>query len=332
MFCYARCKLSRHASNCCACARTELAFMPETPSSQLRSETLDLIVDILKHPERHGDPFLVKFVTNSTRYKNGYMAISLLRSMVKELNKVPTGYIVHCALNDPDRLELSIDRTRVRLSKTFEDVQVLGQEIDPPAYVRKEVAIEEFQTADSQEEQQMMDTSNTVFKPFKPLFSSEKRASVLSVCFVNGKFYVDHLVDGRAPEDQPVMEIPQYDKPDILPLGQESMVSSGARCWNCGEEGHVFTACPEPRNQANIAEARKLFGKEDAISSGRFSEELAFQNRIAAMAPGRLSAALKDALQMSENDEPPYYPNMRRYGYPPGYYGAEEGEGKIAHS
>lgn len=37
------------------------------------------------------------------------------------------------------------------------------------------------------------------------------------------------------------------------------------------------------------------------------------------MEPGRLSQQLKEALGMSEMDEPPYYDRMRYYGYPPGY-------------
>lgn len=37
--------------------------------------------------------------------------------------------------------------------------------------------------------------------------------------------------------------------------------------------------------------------------------------------PGTLSAELKEALGMSSGDEPPYYPNMREHGYPPGYMG-----------
>jgi hypothetical protein len=37
------------------------------------------------------------------------------------------------------------------------------------------------------------------------------------------------------------------------------------------------------------------------------------------MEPGILSQKLKEALGMSEVDEPPYYDRMRYYGYPPGY-------------
>lgn len=37
---------------------------------------------------------------------------------------------------------------------------------------------------------------------------------------------------------------------------------------------------------------------------------------------------LKDALGILESeDEPPYYKRMRVYGYPPGYWGDNEGDG-----
>lgn len=304
--------------------------MPETTSGQLRSETLDLIVDILQHPEQHGDQFFVKFVNNASRYKQGYMAIGLLRSMVKELNKVPAEYIVHCALSHPDRVELSADCTRLRLANTFKDT-ILGRETDPYGFIVEHSDTEEIQEPKNRQEERPM-TGSEDMSSDKPIARDTNQTSssvpVIPVLFVNGRFYEDDQMNGRAPNDEPAAEV-IYDKPEFAPLGQKNTRLKSNICWNCGQEGHAYTACPEPRNQNNIVEARELFGKESNTSYGRFFEELAFQNRIAAMAPGKLSSALRDALQIKEDEEPPYYSNMKRYGYPPGYYGAEEGEGKL---
>ena len=61
----------------------------------------------------------------------------------------------------------------------------------------------------------------------------------------------------------------------------------------------------------------------------RFHIEIERENMIDQLVPGKLSDDLKEALGMKgsgNEDIPPWYPLMRIFGYPPGYW-RYEGEG-----
>uniref|UniRef100_A0A6B2L473 PSP proline-rich domain-containing protein n=1 Tax=Arcella intermedia TaxID=1963864 RepID=A0A6B2L473_9EUKA len=84
------------------------------------------------------------------------------------------------------------------------------------------------------------------------------------------------------------------------------------KCFNC-EGGHALKNCPKPKDHEAIRKRRLEFemAKEKRCSETRYWEE-EFQ-------PGNLSQLLKDALGMKSNDKPPWYQNMLKNGYPPGY-------------
>lgn len=64
-----------------------------------------------------------------------------------------------------------------------------------------------------------------------------------------------------------------------------------------------------------------------STSSTRFFIDLGLREAISALQPGIISHNLQEALD-TEGSEPPYYRNMRAYGYPPGYLGYHGEDGK----
>lgn len=184
------------------------------PSVDTRNHVLTLITNVLTRPERYGDRFFVQIVRGA---KGGYVPITLLRSMVSDLNDIPAGYFQHCADKEPDRLELSIDRSKVRLPRQ-DDGTMDTQETDPYGYLASSTSDNDPTTVTNDNNHPT--TSSSRFQPYSPSFSTGK--SVLPVYFKDGKFYSDSEPDKEPHLDRPAMEVPPYDKLEIEPLGDDN--------------------------------------------------------------------------------------------------------------
>ncbi|KAI7880405.1 hypothetical protein K492DRAFT_162717 [Lichtheimia hyalospora FSU 10163] len=238
--------------------------------------------------------------------------------MVSDMNDIPAAYFQHCADKEPYRLELSIDRSKVRLPRE-DDGTLDNQETDPYGYLSTTSDDDNHATPISNDNHRNATLSDR-FQPYSPMFSTGK--SVLPVYFKNGKFYSDSEPDKEPHLDRPAMDVPPYDKLKIEPLGDDNGSSSkgGSVCFNCGDPDHALRDCPQPRDEQMIRERRK--NMKAPPSMGRFFVELELRNKIVHCAPGQLSTALQDALGMNGlHPDPPYYAKMREHGYPPGYWG-----------
>lgn len=201
-------------------------------SARIRNQVLTAITQVLLRPSDYGDRFFVQMVNADTQ---GFIPINLLTSMVSELKDVPVGYIEHCAHLEPHRLELNVERTKVRLPDPRFNVAEHGPETDPYGAIDREDS-RSASPADSATLSEMK--PSTYFRPYKITFlhtvgdiSSEdddndgeakdakNRLKVSPVCFDNGKFYVDAEPYKRVREDRPLMEVPPYDIADIAPFG-----------------------------------------------------------------------------------------------------------------
>ncbi|KAI9313398.1 hypothetical protein BX666DRAFT_1880223 [Dichotomocladium elegans] len=287
-------------------------------SEQLRHELLTRISQLLSRPEDNGDRFFAGIVRNA---KDGFVPITILRNMVAEFSDIPAGYFEHIADKEPDRLEISIDRTRVRIPRQDDDYNRVetnpyGLEYTPPC---------------EQEEQNFKLKQTTKkslhFQPYTPRFN--KKRLLHPVYYANGKFFADTEPEQQPRLDRPSMQVPPYYVPSVPPLGSSTLDATSRACWNCGKAGHSLEDCPEPRDPFSIREYKKK-SNQKKYTFGRFFVELELRNKVASLTPGRLSDALQDALGMNElHPEPPYYPKMREQGYPPGYWGSPVAQDSI---
>lgn len=189
------------------------------PSVDTRNHVLNLVTNVLTRPEKYGDRFFVQIVRGA---KDGYVPITLLRSMVSDLNDIPAGYFQHCADKEPDRLELSIDRSKVRLPRQ-DDGTMDTQETDPYGYLTSSTSDDDNPTtvsSDNNPPTSSSSSSSSRFQPYSPSFSTGR--SVLPVYFKDGKFYSDSEPDKEPHLDRPAMEVPPYDKLEIEPLGDDN--------------------------------------------------------------------------------------------------------------
>lgn len=189
------------------------------PSVDARNHVLNLVANVLTRPEKYGDRFFVQIVRGA---KEGYVPITLLRSMVSDLNDIPAGYFQHCADKEPDRLELSIDRSKVRLPRQ-DDGTMDTQETDPYGYLASSTSDDDDDdptTVSHDNNPPTTSSSSSRFQPYSPSFSTGR--SVLPVYFKDGKFYSDSEPDKEPHLDRPAMEVPPYDKLEIEPLGDDN--------------------------------------------------------------------------------------------------------------
>lgn len=67
-------------------------------------------------------------------------------------------------------------------------------------------------------------------------------------------------------------------------------------------------------------------------TSERYYTFVARQENMKNFEPGKLSAGLREALGITEYDDPPYYRSIRAFGFPPSYYGTLEDYGNLKKS
>ncbi|CAH7684404.1 hypothetical protein PPACK8108_LOCUS18586 [Phakopsora pachyrhizi] len=130
------------------------------------------------------------------------------------------------------------------------------------------------------------------------------------------------------------------------------------RCFNCGDPGHLFTGCPEPRNKSLIRLTKQIFqanknnGALDQSNSQQqlaqllslsteATEETLKRRRFLPLSfyPGIFSQALREAIfwdTFLSRDDPhcldperpmPWFQLMEKWGYPPGYAIGSGGNG-----
>ncbi|KZT39211.1 hypothetical protein SISSUDRAFT_1032763 [Sistotremastrum suecicum HHB10207 ss-3] len=148
--------------------------------------------------------------------------------------------------------------------------------------------------------------------------------------------FAEYSIDITPQETISSDDVILYDTSDYIPIGEETVsddadeVTDSRRCFNCGSPSHGVSSCPEPRNPELIALSRQMFQfYNDSTSSMRFHEGIGKQleklSFIDEFQPGRVQGyLLREALDLDEeqeiNEDYPWYYNMMRWGYPPGYY------------
>ncbi|CAG8534782.1 14569_t:CDS:2 [Ambispora leptoticha] len=148
-----------------------------------------------------------------------------------------------------------------------------------------------------------------------------------------------------------ISEIPEYERATDIVIGSlgesnqldadsntskdsDNFINNGKKCFNCGSTYHKFQMCPLPKDIETIGINREKYEEEnpsDNISNNtqftRYYLEIKKRSLIENFVPGTISDTLKDALGILDSgEEPPYYCNMRIFGYPPGYLGYEAGQ------
>ncbi|KAI8334863.1 hypothetical protein BD560DRAFT_440605 [Blakeslea trispora] len=253
-----------------------------------RQQTLDHLYNVLKTPEDYGDHFLVKIVDAP---KDGLVSLDLLRNMATVLNEYPSEYLAHCIpLDKQERFVWNSDFSRVGLKERAQ-----WFETDPYGFM--------------QQPDQIQDEAVSAVQP---------------VIYDDGRFYVDNEHTRNQIRHAPKQpRAYQYDLLDMEPLGKRQfddiyLPDTGAECFNCGSTEHKISQCPLPRNASRIGRKKREHHEAHARN---FFEALPSHS----FEPGKLSDTLKYALGILENEsEPPYYTNMRYFGYPPGYLKKED--------
>ncbi|CAK5265130.1 unnamed protein product [Mycena citricolor] len=147
--------------------------------------------------------------------------------------------------------------------------------------------------------------------------------------------------------------------PDRLPPDPYASSNTQPRCFNCGDQTHVLSACPHRRDAALVALSRQIYDFEHARGGAarslkEFAERLRKADWVAgphAFVPGRVSFELRRALRWRADGEEeeeqvggddvlddsdprcecdddgrdhPWLSNMALWGYPPGWVAVQD--------
>jgi hypothetical protein len=195
-----------------------------TASVSTRQELLDLLEDILRHPEKYGDRF---FLEAMKRSNDGMVLISFLHSLVMAIGNYPIEYIQHCIpLDTQSRFRLSLDQKKIGL---FDHPS--NAETDSFGFI-KQIENEEQGEANAETMEQDStestettgeDRSRTIYKPsiHSRLLETEKREALLPTIYHDGKFFID---DEHTKQHDPIEGTLkfEYDIPDMNPLGSKT--------------------------------------------------------------------------------------------------------------
>ena len=90
-------------------------------------------------------------------------------------------------------------------------------------------------------------------------------------------------------------------------------------CFNCLALNHRVTECPIKIDEERIRIHRQMFNSQSQQAldqSQLFSTRYTSKSGDGQIVPGRVSAQLREALGLRENQIPPFVYRMREYGYP----------------
>ncbi|KAI7898768.1 uncharacterized protein BX663DRAFT_523383 [Cokeromyces recurvatus] len=256
-------------------------------SISFRQDLLDNLYNVLKDPLKYGDKFLLQITRTP---QDGLVPVSLLHDMARVLNHVPLEYIKYCIpLDIYHRFRWNVDVSRVGLKENEH-----YYETDPYGFA--------------------IDDDNDVQ-------DIREHDRVLPVIYDDGKFYIDNDHSRFRNTSQHTSSL-EYDVLNITPLGQTDndnhnsiSLSTGNTCFNCDESNHSVKDCPYPYNKQRIARRRQ----ELLVTTKRLHEVLELEQIKTSFKPGIISDTLREALGIQKDEDPPYYTQMRWYGYPPGY-------------
>ncbi|KRY13471.1 Zinc finger CCHC domain-containing protein 8 [Trichinella patagoniensis] len=94
----------------------------------------------------------------------------------------------------------------------------------------------------------------------------------------------------------------------------EGSAFSMRACFNCGENSHKLDSCPYPYDAERVQKMKSAFFNR----ANEFSFNM--PNKFLSYKPGIFSYSLQQALDVRDDQLPPYIYGMRLYGYPPGYW------------
>jgi len=91
-------------------------------------------------------------------------------------------------------------------------------------------------------------------------------------------------------------------------------------CWNCSEDGHSIAQCEKPRNRDMIMKNKRAHYESNVRLNEfkRYHVEIK-GDRFPRCKPGVISDKLRKALNLNDNQLPPYIYTMRKLDYPPGW-------------
>lgn len=88
-------------------------------------------------------------------------------------------------------------------------------------------------------------------------------------------------------------------------------------CFNC-MGNHTLKDCPKRLNHSLISQRRRQFN-QNKQKDVRYHEE-SNDSKYEHFKPGVISHPLRSAMGLDRNKLPGYIWNMRKYGYPPGWF------------
>ncbi|KAG2174082.1 hypothetical protein INT44_000196 [Umbelopsis vinacea] len=162
-----------------------------------------------------------------------------------------------------------------------------------------------------------------------PQFSADV-TKVAPIIYVEGGTFCLDLSRFEKPHDKGPEEddIPEYVRNGDAVLGMswdENIKWQDLFCWNCESTRHTLRDCPQKFDDTVLCRNALEFARrypDHQCNFRRYFDETRLRQQVEDMIVGKPSDALKEALGVSKDDLiMPYYDNMIKHGYPPGWKG-----------
>ncbi|KAH8555866.1 hypothetical protein BGW37DRAFT_478878 [Umbelopsis sp. PMI_123] len=162
-----------------------------------------------------------------------------------------------------------------------------------------------------------------------PQYSAEV-AKVAPIIYIEGGTFCLDLsrfqkTHDNGPEED---DIPEYVRNSDAVLGlswDENSKWQDLFCWNCESNQHTLRDCSQKFDDRVLCKNALEFARrypDHQCNFRRYFDETRLRQRIEDMIVGKPSDELKEALGVPKEDLiMPYYDNMIKYGYPPGWKG-----------